>query len=321
MINFIFCIICLFSFSSISYAESESDLLRLYGYDVPEDTDYQALQEIQSMQDRITLMQDMNRQIAERQAILDQHAENEERKLNTIITSIEKIQSEFSTNSDVLNNLIYSPKDNSEQLIEAYKNQCRLYESYAKEQEKLSEIDSIPESMIIYDTTDDVNKLTDLLETRTLEFHTYYEIGDVTNIKWIMPNKRRVNSPFGLRADPIRKDGSIGRHGGVDYWGTTGTEVGALFDGIVSRVYYSEASGNCVQVYVTDNVSYIYRHLSAVAVEEGDAVHQYETIAYVGGTGTRCTGPHLHLDLLINNTYVNADILFQNMESNNGIDN
>ena len=50
-----------------------------------------------------------------------------------------------------------------------------------------------------------------------------------------------------------------------------------------------------------DGVSTLYAHASRILVSVGDIVNQGDIIALVGETGT-ATGPHLHIEVRINNS-------------------
>ena len=50
-----------------------------------------------------------------------------------------------------------------------------------------------------------------------------------------------------------------------------------------------------------DGVSTLYAHASRLLVTVGDIVEQGDIIALVGETGS-ATGPHLHIEVRINNT-------------------
>lgn len=142
------------------------------------------------------------------------------------------------------------------------------------------------------------------------ESENYYVLGDVTDIQFIMPVDRHINSGFGNRLDPISKR-NISYHGGTDYRANTGTEVYALFNGVVTNCGWSDTAGNFITVECGGEVRYFVCHLSEILVTKGQEVNQYDLIAKSGGTGSRCTGPHLHLGLYIKGVAYDVDKLFE----------
>lgn len=137
-----------------------------------------------------------------------------------------------------------------------------------------------------------------------------FELGDVKNIQFIMPVERRINSAYGLRIDPLNTS-RVRFHAGTDYRASTGTPVGALFNGTVTSCGWSNEIGYFVVVQSGENIRYMICHCSELCVENGQQVSQYQTLAYSGGTGTMCTGPHLHMALYINGASYDVDKLFQ----------
>jgi murein DD-endopeptidase len=100
-----------------------------------------------------------------------------------------------------------------------------------------------------------------------------------------------VTSPFGLRRDPI--SGKTAQHGGVDLRAHF-QPVYAMMHGTVARVGYERKGGNFLTIQHGD-YSVTYCHLSQVLVRNGAAVKPGDVVAVSGASGTRCTGPHLHI--------------------------
>lgn len=92
-------------------------------------------------------------------------------------------------------------------------------------------------------------------------------------------------------------------HFGLDFRVPTGTPVGAMNDGTVllARPLYFE--GNCVVIDHGQGLLTLYFHLSEFKVKEGQAVKRGQEIGLSGGTG-RATGPHLHVAVRWQGTYL-----------------
>jgi len=92
-------------------------------------------------------------------------------------------------------------------------------------------------------------------------------------------------------------------HLGLDFRVPSGTPVEAMNDGTVllARPMYFE--GNFVVLDHGQGLLTIYMHLSEFKVKEGDQVKRGQVIALSGGTG-RATGPHLHVGVRWQGTYL-----------------
>ena len=92
-------------------------------------------------------------------------------------------------------------------------------------------------------------------------------------------------------------------HLGLDFRVPSGTPVAAMNDGTVllARLLYFE--GNFVVLDHGQGLLTIYMHLSEFKVKEGDQVKRGQVIALSGGTG-RATGPHLHVGVRWQGTYL-----------------
>lgn len=115
-----------------------------------------------------------------------------------------------------------------------------------------------------------------------------------------------VSSYYGYRVHPI--SGVKNYHTGIDIAMPSGTEILAGHDGTVTLAGEAGGYGLCV---VIDGVAYKdhtlttkYGHCSQVLVSVGQEVKAGDVIARVGSTGNS-TGPHLHLEVLVDGQYLN----------------
>ncbi len=98
---------------------------------------------------------------------------------------------------------------------------------------------------------------------------------------------------------------SGGYHGGIDFPVSTGSNVYAAADGIVSLVKYLNYSyGYYVMINHGNGLSTLYAHNSQLLVSAGQTVSRGQVIAKSGSTGNS-TGPHCHFEVRLNGTQVN----------------
>ena len=116
----------------------------------------------------------------------------------------------------------------------------------------------------------------------------------------------RLSSGFGLRKHPIL--GYNVKHRGVDFAAPKGTPIYAAGDGIIEKKGWNGAYGKYIRIRHANNFKTAYAHLSKFNKIPGGRVKQRQIIGYVGSTG-RSTGPHLHFEILKNNTRINPQKL------------
>ncbi len=123
---------------------------------------------------------------------------------------------------------------------------------------------------------------------------------------FIAPAGTGTSSEFGSQRTYNGKRQSV--HQGLDYRASTGTQIHAINGGkvIIARELYFE--GNCVVIDHGQGLLSLYFHLSQFKIKEGDMVTKGQLIALSGGTG-RVTGPHLHLAVRWQGSYVNPATL------------
>lgn len=126
---------------------------------------------------------------------------------------------------------------------------------------------------------------------------------DRAAIPSLWPVHGEVTGGFGERMDPL--SGEPARHPGIDISAPKGTEVEAAGDGVVVQVGRVESGyGNEILIDHGNGVMTRYGHLSGIYVVAGQDVRRGDVIGAVGMTG-RTTGPHLHYEVLVNDTPVN----------------
>lgn len=115
-----------------------------------------------------------------------------------------------------------------------------------------------------------------------------------------------VTSYYGYRVHPI--SGEKNYHTGVDIGMAQGTEILAGHDGTVTLAGNAGGYGLCVTIegeaYEGHTLTTKYGHCSQILVSVGQEVKAGDVIAKVGSTGNS-TGPHLHLEVLVDGQYLN----------------
>jgi len=99
-------------------------------------------------------------------------------------------------------------------------------------------------------------------------------------------------------------------HQGLDFRVPTGTPVTAMNSGTVLLARFLYFEGNCVVIDHGQGLLTLYFHLSEFKVKEGDEVKRGQIVGLSGGTG-RATGPHLHVAVRWQGTYLDPAALMQ----------
>jgi len=118
----------------------------------------------------------------------------------------------------------------------------------------------------------------------------------------LWPVHGQITTAFGQSQDPFSGEGVF--HSGVDISSHFGTRVDASADGIVVHAGTESGYGNEVLIDHGSGMTTKYGHLSRIFVVVGQEVKRGQVIGAVGMTG-RTTGPHLHYEVIINDTPVN----------------
>lgn len=95
-------------------------------------------------------------------------------------------------------------------------------------------------------------------------------------------------------------------HNGTDFQAAMGTTVLCPRDGVVRDAYTSTAGGITLVIDHGGGHTTRYLHLSGYLVNVGDTVTVGQSIALSGNSGTSSSGPHLHFEIRIDGTPVDA---------------
>ena len=119
-----------------------------------------------------------------------------------------------------------------------------------------------------------------------------------------VPNGR-MTSGFGMRRHPVLRFSRM--HTGTDWAAPRGTPIIATGNGVVEKAGWASGYGNQTLIRHANGYVSSYNHQNAIAkgVTEGARVTQGQVIGYVGSTGLS-TGAHLHYELIVNGTKVDA---------------
>ena len=104
-------------------------------------------------------------------------------------------------------------------------------------------------------------------------------------------------SPWGVRRDPFNNQLAV--HNGIDMAAPSGTEIRARAPGKVIFAGRNGVYGNMVEIDHGHGIRTRYGHMSAISVQNGQAVSARDKLGAVGSTG-RSTAPHLHYEVLFN---------------------
>lgn len=122
--------------------------------------------------------------------------------------------------------------------------------------------------------------------------------------QWPLPSGNNViTSLFAGRIHPITHQPQ--HHTGTDIRAAKNTEIYAAKSGVVITSTYNRSYGNYVVISHGNGNTTLYAHMNSRAVSVGDRVSQGQVIGYVGTTGSS-TGYHLHFEVRVNNSRVDA---------------
>lgn len=111
-----------------------------------------------------------------------------------------------------------------------------------------------------------------------------------------------INSGFGVRKDPFT--GQVSQHLGLDLGAAYKSSIISPGEGKVVHAGWDGAYGRMVEVDHGMGLITRYGHMSRVNVNPGDKVVRGTVLGQVGCSG-RCSGPHVHYEVISNGQHVN----------------
>lgn len=119
--------------------------------------------------------------------------------------------------------------------------------------------------------------------------------------QFVAPADAAISDVFG--SERVFNGKTSSPHLGLDFRVPSGTPVEAMNDGTVLLAQPLYFEGNFVVIDHGQGLLTLYLHLSEFKVKEGDRVKRGQVIGLSGGTG-RATGPHLHVAVRWQGTYL-----------------
>jgi murein DD-endopeptidase MepM/ murein hydrolase activator NlpD len=111
-----------------------------------------------------------------------------------------------------------------------------------------------------------------------------------------------LNSGFGVRKDPFT--GSYAQHQGLDMGADMRSPLFATGDGKITHADFDGNYGRMVEIDHGMGLVTRYGHMSRILVKKGDIVKRGTIIGQLGCSG-RCSGPHVHYEVVNNGRPVN----------------
>lgn len=102
-------------------------------------------------------------------------------------------------------------------------------------------------------------------------------------------------------------------HTGIDLYADYGEDIYAQFNGVITKAYYSHTDGNVIELKSGDHLITRYKHVGEILCSVGDTVNQYDKIGVVGSTGSKSNGPHVHIEMYVDNMLINPILLYGQM--------
>ncbi len=132
--------------------------------------------------------------------------------------------------------------------------------------------------------------------------------GATLSVAYPISDYYEITQSFGKRVHPITGEETF--HTGIDFSATEGTPVLAGIDGKVIDEGFDNEYGNYVIVANDSGVEILYGHLSQIARHGAYDVKRDDAIGESGNTGMS-TGPHLHMEVKINDEYVDPQLYLE----------
>lgn len=209
---------------------------------------------------------------------------NTQLELETNLAAVEEIEAEVTENKEAVELMIEGKQvqaANYATSIEDYEEQIAAIQA---------DIDATNATIAAMEAAAEKARQEALQAGQNVEI--YYTGG---TLQWPVSTGGVITSLFGPRWGTV--------HQGLDIGCATGTPIVACEAGVVIGAAYSSSMGNYVLIDHGGGVTTVYMHNSSLCVSYGQTVARGEVIALAGSTGNS-TGPHCHLGLRINGSYV-----------------
>ncbi len=141
----------------------------------------------------------------------------------------------------------------------------------------------------------------------------YYDENGDTSRRFLMRRPVRgedvrITSGFGVRRHPILLVPKM--HTGIDWACAMGTPIMAAGTGVIEEAGRKGEYGNYIRIRHANGYKTAYGHMQRFApgMAPGTRVRQGQIIGYVGTSGLS-SGPHVHYEVLVNNTFVDPNAI------------
>ncbi len=134
------------------------------------------------------------------------------------------------------------------------------------------------------------------------------------DLDFVLPVKGITTGVFGTKRFYNGIEGNY--HNGHDIAADIGTPILAPSSGKIILTGDFFYNGKTIYLDHGRGLKSIMIHLDEILVQDNDFVKKGEIIGKVGTTG-KSTGPHLHWSVLLNNTYIDPDLLIDKKVINN----
>lgn len=84
-------------------------------------------------------------------------------------------------------------------------------------------------------------------------------------------------------------------------------ELKIWFEGFVEKTYRGVQGGNWLWIKDKQGISWQFAHLDSYRVKVGDLVNPGKVVAVTGNTGIITTGPHLHIQAILNGSRIDPE--------------
>ena len=126
-----------------------------------------------------------------------------------------------------------------------------------------------------------------------------------TEYNWPLINTG-ISSYYGSRT----MNGTTKLHTGIDIPCSLNTDIEAVDNGTVIFAGWNNGYGYYIQIDHGAEIISAYAHLNSLSVNVGDNVIKGQIIGKSGSTGNS-TGPHLHLEFIVNGNFYNPLTFYQ----------